>query len=313
MKKLLVIVGPTGTGKTGLALDLAKKFSGEIISADSRQVYKGMDIGTGKLDLQSTIYDVSREKGKWVIDGVPIYLYDIIDPDKNFSMAEYQQLAYTKINEAQSRKKLPILVGGSGLYVRSVVQGLKVPQVKPDKKIREKLAKKSLGTLLGELEKVDPKMYLGIDKSNQRRIIRALEVYHKTGKPMSTLAKKYQPDFDVLQFGLTAPREILYKDADERIDNWINRGFVEEVRELLQKYDSTLPSMSSLGYRQIIAYLNKKISLDEAVKRIKFDHHGYIRRQLTWFKKEPNLFWFYITDSNFKEEISRSIRDWLKN
>ena len=272
-----------------------------------------MDIGTGKLDLRSTIYDVSREKGKWVIDGVPIYLYDIIDPDKNFSMAEYQQLAYKKTNEVQSRKKLPILVGGSGLYVRSVVQGLKVPQVKPDKKIREKLAKKSLGTLLGELEKVDPKMYLGIDKSNQRRIIRALEVYHKTGKPMSTLAKKYQPDFDVLQFGLTAPREILYKDADERIDNWINRGFVEEVRELLQKYDSTLPSMSSLGYRQIIAYLNKKISLDEAVKRIKFDHHGYIRRQLTWFKKEPNLFWFYITDSNFKEEISRSIRDWLKN
>ena len=312
MKKLLVIVGPTGTGKTNLAIEIAKEFDGEIVSSDSGKIYKGMDIGTGKLDAGSKISDINKEEGRWIVNGVPIYLYDIINPDKTFSVAEYQQLSYEKIHEIQSRNKLPILVGGTGLYVRAVVQGLKLPQVEPDKRIRENLEKKSLATLLIDLEEVDPKTYLGIDKSNKRRIIRAMEVYLKTGKPISSLAKKYKPDFDIIQFGLTAPREILYKDADERIDKWISQGFIDEVMRLLEEYDPGVTSMSSLGYRQIISYLNKKISLDEAEKRIKFDHHGYIRRQLTWFKKEPNLFWFDITDSKFRDKIFRSTQDWLK-
>ena len=307
MKKLLVIVGPTGTGKTDIALDLAKKFKGEIVSADSRQIYREMDIGTGK---KSTKQRITKTKNYWLVNEVPIYLYDVINPKETFSVVEYQQRAYVTIHKVQLKNKLPILVGGSGLYVRSVVQGLKFPQVEPDKKFRAKLEKKPLSYLLEELERVDPKMYRKIDKSNPRRVIRVLEVFHKTGKPMSTLAKKYKPKFDILQIGLTANREFLYKSADKRIEEWIAFGFVEEVKSLLKKYDQGLTSMNSLGYRQMVSYLQKNISLEDAIRKIKFDHHGYIRRQLTWFKNEPGINWLDITDSHFKQKINKLVGKW---
>lgn len=309
MKKLLVIVGPTGTNKTDLAIRLAKKFDGEIVSADSRQLYIGMDIGTGKFPANVKLI---RREGFWVVGGVPVYLYDLITPDKTFSVAEYQQLAYKRIHEIQVRDKLPILVGGSGLYIRAVVQGLKVPQVEPDKRIRAKLDKKSLNSLLQELEQVDPKIYLKIDKYNKRRVIRALEVYYKTGKPISSIAKKYKPDFETLSIGLTADREYLYKKVDDRIDSWFEQGFVDEVESLLKKYKSTLSSMTSLGYRQVAAYLDKRISKEEAIKRIKFDHHGYIRRQLTWFKKEPAVIWFDIINPKYNKKIFVNVEKWKR-
>ena len=312
MKKLLVIVGPTGTGKTDFAIKLAKEFNGEIISADSRQVYEEMDIGTGK-EVPNSKIKIKKSNGCWIVNDVPIHLYDLIKPDKTFSVAEYQQLAYTKINEIHKRDKLPILVGGTGLYVRAVVQGLKVPGVAPDKSFRRKLEKKPLDSLLKELEKVDQKAYMKIDKSNPRRVIRALEVYYKTGKTISSLQKKYQPDFNILRVGLTAPREILYQKADSRIDKWFKHGFIEEVELLLEKYSSELPSMSSLGYRQVVSYLDKNISLQEAVMRIKFDHHGFIRRQITWFKKEPDIHWFDVSDSSFEEEITAVTNQWLRD
>lgn len=313
MKKLLVIGGPTGTGKTDLAIKLAKKFDGEIISADSRQLYVGMDIGTGKsfqVNKDHPVINQEKFNSYWIVDGIPIYLYDIITPDKTFSVAEYQQIAYKKIKQIQNKGKLPILVGGTGLYIRAVVQGLKVPQVKPDQKIRDKLDKQLLSSLLHDLEQVDPKTYLGIDKHNKRRVIRALEVYYKTGKPISSLAKKYKPDFEILSLGLTAGREYLYKRADDRIDLWFEQGFVAEVSSLLKKYKQTLPSMTSIGYRQVSAYLDKKISKEEAIKRIKFDHHGYIRRQLTWFKKEPFVIWFDISDPGYDKRIFEKIEKW---
>ena len=308
MKKLLVVVGPTGTGKTDLALEFAKKLDGEIISADSRQIYKGMDIGTGKITVDQKI---TKHEGYWLVDGIPVYLYDVANPDSPFSVAQFQQLAYEKIHEIQSKNKLPILVGGTGLYVRAVVQGLKVPQVEPDKKLRSKLEKKPLPMLLTELEKVDPKAYLKVDKSNLRRVIRALEVFYKTGQPISSLAQKYKPHFDTLQIGLTAPREILYEKTDERVDKWFDQWFINEVRGLSKKYDSNLPSMSSLGYRQIISYLNRKIPLERAVQRIKFDHHGYIRRQFTWFKKEVGITWFDISQPSFKEKAYLFVLEWI--
>src|SRR3989344_6637638 len=294
MKKLLAIVGPTGTGKTDLALELAKQFNGEIISADSRQIYTGMDIGTGK-EIRNSKHEIRKSEGLWVVDGVPIYLYDVIDPDQSFSVAEFQQLAYKKIDEIHKQSKLPILVGGTGLYVRAVIQGLKIPQVQPDKRLRKRREKKPLATLLKELEEVDPKAYLKVDKSNPRRVIRALEVYYKTGQTIVSLAKKYKPNFGSPIIGLTAPREILYEKADKRIESWFEKGFIDEVKRLLKKYPPSLSSMSSLGYRQVISYLEKKTTLAEAIQRTKFDHHSYIRRQLTWFKKEPNIFWFDIS------------------
>ncbi|MEX0616308.1 MAG: tRNA (adenosine(37)-N6)-dimethylallyltransferase MiaA [Candidatus Woykebacteria bacterium] len=310
MKKLLVIVGPTGTGKTDLAIKLAKKFNGEVVSADSRQIYTGMDIGTGKMPGNS---ELKKHGGHWVIDGIPIHLYDIVTPDKTFSVAEYQQRAYEKISDIQNRGKLPILVGGTGLYVRAVVQGLKLPQVAPDPEIRDKLGRKHLWQLLKELEEVDHRAFQKIDKKNPRRVIRALEIYLKTGKTVSELAKKYQPDFEILIIGLTSSRELLYERADKRIEEWFKSGFVEEVGELLKKHGPSLPSMSALGYSQIVSYLDRKTSLEEVKRRIKFDHHGFIRRQLTWFKKEPNINWFDISESSFVKEILAKVTLWLND
>lgn len=204
MIKLLVIVGPTATGKTDLAIKLAKKFSGEIVSADSRQIYQGMDIGTGK---EVADKKVIKEKGKWIVRGVQIHLYNVIKPDETFSVADYQQLAYQAIEDIQSRGKLPILVGGTGLYVQAVTEGLKIPKVPPDLKLREKLERKPLAHLVAELERVDPETAFRIDQKNPRRIIRALEVYYLTGQPISTLQEKFKADFDSLVIGLVAPRE----------------------------------------------------------------------------------------------------------
>ena len=310
MKKLLVIVGPTGTGKTDLGIELAKKFDGEIVSADSRKIYKGMDIGTGKKNLNSKS-EIQKFKDHWLVDGIPIYLYDIFDPDKTFSVAQFQQIAYKKIREIQEKKKLPILVGGTGLYVRSVVQGLKIPNIPPDPELRSKLEKKSLESLLNEIEEVDPKAYLKVDKRNKRRVIRALEIFHKTGKTISKLQKFYKPDFESLIIGLTAKREYLYGKVDKRIAEWVKSGFVEEVKSLLKEYSIEDQAMNSLGYRQIASYIYGNLGLEEAIQRIKFDHHGYIRRQLTWFKKEPNIFWFDISSSEFKKEVQKLVDNWF--
>lgn len=310
MEKLLVICGPTGTGKTDLALQLARKFNGEIVSADSRQVYSGMDIGTGK-EIESSKTKIIKEKGKWVVKDVPIHLYDTINPDQRFSLAVYQQLALEKIKEIQSRNKLPILVGGTGLYIQAVTEGLKIPKAPPDQKLREQLENTEIGELLDELKEVDEKTYDKIDKNNKRRIVRALEVFRQTGESFSSLQEKYlKIDFDILKIGLTADRETLYQTSDQRVDNWFVQGFVEEVKALLKKYTPELTSMSSLGYRQVGMYLNKQISLEESKQRMKFDHHGYIRRQLTWFKRDRSINWYDIKMENLENEVAFLVEEW---
>lgn len=311
VKKLLVIVGPTATGKTALALELAKKFNGEIISADSRQIYQSMDVGTGK-GIQSAGFRIKKFKKKWTVNDIPIHLYDVITPDKTFSAAEYQQLAYKVIDQILKRDKLPILVGGTGLYVRAVTEGLKIPKVAPNKKLREHLESRTLTSLLGELQKVDPKTYEKIDKFNTRRIIRALEIYHQAGEPASKLKGKFKVKYDILKVGLTSNRNYLYERADKQADSWFERGFIEEVRNLLKKgYKETFTAMTSLGYRQVAMFLNQKISLEEAKRRVKWEQHSYIRRQSTWFKKETNINWFDIAEVGFKKDIGKLVSKWL--
>ena len=312
MKKLLVIEGPTGTGKTSLAIKLVKKFNGEIVSADSRQIYKGMDIGTGKIDLSSKISDVRKEKNKWIVDGVPIHLYDVITPDKTFSVAEYQQLAYGAIDEISKKGKLPILVGGTGLYIQAVTEGLKIPKVAPDKKLRDRLETQPLNTLVAELEKVDPTTAGKIDKQNPRRVIRALEVFYQTGSSLSSLQEKFKSNFDALQIGLTAEREPLYQKVDDRVDSWFEQGFTEEVKKLLnQGFSENLPAMSSLGYRQVAMFIQGKIPEGEAKQRIKWETHSYIRRQYTWFRRNRNIFWFDINEKEIEKEIEKIISKWI--
>jgi tRNA dimethylallyltransferase len=300
MKKLLVILGPTGTGKTNLALELAKKFNGELVSADSRQIYMGMDIGTGKLPSSG---EVEKHKNYWLVEGVPIRLYDVITPHKTFSVAEYQQLAYEAISEIHKKNKLPILVGGTGLYIRAVVEGLKIPKAPPDKNFRKQLESEPLPVLIRKLEKVDHGSAAKIDKGNARRIIRALEVYHQTGQPFSKLKGKYKVEYDLLKIGLSSSRDYLYVRTDFRIDEWLKTGFIEEVEKLVKKGYGDSPALTSLGYRQIAMSLRGEISLEEAKRRIKFEHHSYIRRQITWFRKETGVFWYDIADANFKEDI----------
>ena len=316
MKKLLVIVGPTGTGKTALALHLAKKFDGELVSSDSRQLYKGMDLGTGKTPVKEKIKGqkgkVEKHDGFWVIEAIKVHLYDVIDPGKTFSMAAYQQLAYKAIEEIHSQNKLPILVGGTGLYVQAVAEGLKIPKVVPDEKLREKLESKSLEALISELERVDPESVSKIDIQNPRRIIRALEVYYQTGESFSKLKNKFKVDFDLLQVGLTAKREYLYNRVDKQVDKWFENGFVEEVKTLLKKgYKENLTSMTSLGYRQVIMYIANRIPLSEAKQRIKWELHGYIRRQITWFKRNSAIIWFDIEEPSFVKEVENKVNKWL--
>jgi len=311
MKKLLVIVGPTGTGKTDLGLTLAKKFNGELVSADSRQIYIGMDIGTGK-EIESSKYDVKKNKGSWVVNGIPIHLYDVINPDKTFSVVEYQQEALGKIKEIENKGKLPILVGGTGLYVQAIVEGVNIPKVPPDSKLRAKLESKPLATLVSQLEQVDPKTAIKIDKQNPRRVIRALEVYYSSGQSFSSLEERFKVNFDSVQIGLTAPRDFLYKKVDDQIDDWFRVGFIEEVKKLISDgYDEKLPALTSLGYRQVAMYLKGNLTIEEAKQRIKWEHHGYIRRQFTWFRKRKNIVWFDISDPDLIRQINAFIKAWL--
>lgn len=287
--KLIVILGPTASGKSELAIRLAREFSGVIISADSRQIYKFMDIGTDK------------PAGKWVkknkekiflFKNIPHYLIDIIKPDREFTLTHYKKKAISEIKKAQIKNKLPLLVGGTGLYISAIVNNLQIPKVAPNKKLRQKLEAKNSLELLNRLKKLDPKMASVIDSNNKRRLIRALEVCLSTGLPFSEQQKKGKPPFEVLQIGLMLPRDVLYQKIDRRVDKMIKDGLVREVRNLYKKgYNWNLPSMSGIGYKQIGFYLQGRISLNKAVDLIKQETRKYAKRQITWFKKDKRIKW----------------------
>lgn len=297
MNKLLVITGPTAVGKTDLSIIIAKKIGGEIVSADSRQVYKKMDIGTAKpgLSLQKKI---------------PHHLLDIVNPDESFSLSTYQSKAYEAIDSITSKGKKPILVGGTGLYIQAVVDGLKIPKIPPNQDLRDELESLNTADLVARLSRVDPDSVKAIPPTNKRRLIRAIEVTELSGQPFSVLGKLYHRRYDSLQIGLTAPREELYRRADIRVDGWMKKGWVEEVRGLRGRYLESLPSMSSLGYRQIGMFLDGKISLPEAIKRVKFDIHGFIRRQMTWFRRDSRIYWYDTTEDGYLTDLENQILSW---
>lgn len=297
LPKLIVILGPTASGKTGLSLKLAKKFKGEIVNADSRQIYKGMDIGTGKV--------VDKK-------GVVHYLLDVINPSEDFSLADYKNKAEAAIKNILKRGKVPFLVGGTGLYIQAIVDNLEIPAVPPNKKLRaqfEKELKKpgAIAKWYKKLLKLDPGAAKVVDKNNPRRIIRALEVCLATGQPFSKLRERGELLFDVLQLGITMPREKLYKKIDARVDEMIKEGLIDETRKLLKKYNPSLPSMSGIGYKEIGEYLNENYSLAEVVQKIKYRTHAYARRQMTWFKKNKRTKWI----KNYKE-AEEKIKKWIK-
>jgi tRNA dimethylallyltransferase len=304
MKRLIAIVGPTGIGKSRLALRLAGIFKGEIVGADSRQVYRYLDIGTAKPTPQE-------------LASVPHHLIDIINPDEAFSLALYQRLANTAIEDIFRRGKLPFLVGGTGLYVKAVLEGWQIPGVSPDRDFRYNVEKKaseqSIDEIYQELVTADPDAAAKIDRRNVRRVTRALEVYAKAGKAFSRLGGKVSPDFVPFIIGLTAERPELYRRVDRRVDRMIEQGLVSEVENLLKAgYDFSLPAMSGIGYRQIGQYLKGELTLAAAIQKIKTETHRFIRHQYAWFRlNDEKIHWF---DAGQGEdlEIVRTLAEFLK-
>ena len=287
MNRLVAIVGPTGVGKSKLALHLALNFNAEIVSADSRQVYRHMDIGTAKPTPEE-------------LRLVAHHLIDIVNPDEDFSLAQYQALAYEAIDSIHKRSKLVILVGGSGQYVWSVLEGWGIPQVPPDTSLRQNLEDKAVKVgkeeLYQELMRLDPVAAQKIGKDNVRRLIRALEVHRTTGTPISQLQRRKPPSYDTLIIGLTAERKELYRWIDQRVDQMIERGLVAEVTRLLDMgYTPNLPALSSIGYKQIRSFLRGELALDEAIRQIKVETHRLVRQQYNWFRLEDKrIHWFDI-------------------
>jgi tRNA dimethylallyltransferase len=285
---LVVIVGPTAVGKTEVSIQLAEFLNGEIVSADSRLFYRGMDIGTAKPSKQ----DQHR---------VPHHLIDIANPDETWSLALFQKSAIEIIDVIHARGKLPFLVGGTGQYVRAVIEGWKLPPQQPNSRIREALEKiaseQGPFEFHNKLKRIDPVAAGFIDPTNVRRTIRAFEVIFLTGKLFSDQREKTKSKYSIHMIGLNRPRTELYRRIDDRIDAMIKSGLVNEVQSLLDKgYPPDLPSLSAIGYCQVIAFLEDKISLDEAILQIKRQTRQFVRRQANWFKEnDPNITWFDVS------------------
>lgn len=300
---LIVILGPTAVGKTAISLDLAEIFEGEIISADSRLFYRGMDIGTAK--------PTQEERRR-----VPHHLVDVANPDEVWSLAKFQEEAYRAIETVQRRGNLPFLVGGTGQYILSILEGWQIPKTKPDPRMRavlERIAETQDPEFLYRgLRGMDPEAASRIDPQNLRRTIRALEVIFTTGRLFSAQKRKTGPRYQTLVLGITRPRSILYERIDARIQAMIAEGLVEEVQALLDRgYSPELPPLSAIGYQQVIQTIQGEIMMEEAVMLMKRLTRQYVRRQANWFKEEDERIQWFEAGSNTLEEMVIEIEHFL--
>lgn len=290
-RRVVAIVGPTAVGKTALSLELAARFDGEIVSADSRQIYCGMDIGTAKV--------TGDERAR-----VKHHLIDVVRPDESLTLAQFRDMATAALNDIWSCGRLPFLVGGTGLYVRALLEGWAVPEVPPNEALRKRLyaraEREGAESLHRELKEIDPGAAEAIDARNVRRVVRALEVCIETGRRISGLQTREDPNYATLWLGLTMPRTRLYSRIDGRVDRMLDAGFVDEVRGLLEQgYSQDMPAMSGLGYRQIAAYLQGACTLDEAVVLIKRQTRRFVRQQYNWFRLDDSrIHWLDASDDS---------------
>ncbi len=298
---LILIVGPTAVGKTELAIQLAERLNGEIVSADSRLFYRGMDIGTAK----PTPEEMAR---------VPHHLIDIADPDEILSLAIFQQKATEIIADIHTRNKLPFLVGGTGQYIRAVTQGWSPPEVEPDERLRTELEeqknKNGIYWLHDKLKRLDPEAAEKIDARNYRRTIRALEVILTTGRKFSEQRGQSESPYHLITIGLMRPRAELYERVDKRIDLMFANGFLDEVKGLLAKgYSPSLPTMSAIGYRECVRVIQGELNEEQAKAEIRHATRVFVRRQANWFKEsDPNIKWFQV-----KEGVAEEIESFIKN
>jgi len=303
LPKIVTVLGPTASGKTGLAISLAKEFNGEIVNADSRQIYKRMSIGTAK--PKGAWID-----GKYLVEGIPHYLMDIIDPDQEFNLSHFKAEALKTVDIILKKGKLPIIVGGTGLYFWALIDNLDIPQFAPNPELRKQLENESLDELAEMLKEKDPATALVIDLKNPRRVTRALEVVLQSGKSFMELRKKGRPLYNTLQIGLRWDKEGLKERIKTRVEIQIHDGLQREVWELLEAgYDWELPSMSSIGYREFRDFFGNKITLPETTDFIIKDTVQYAKRQMTWFKRDERIKWVEKDDLI---EARKLVKEFLK-
>jgi len=303
--KVVVIVGPTAVGKTNLAIELAKRIEGEIISADSMQVYKYMDIGTAKPTPEE-------------MHGIKHYMIDVLEPNEECNVAKYKEMAEECIKEILSRKKIPMIVGGTGLYINSVVDNVEFSETITDRDYRMKLEARAnsegIEVLYKDLKEIDKEAAEKIHQNDLRRIIRALEVYHSTGKTISyhnKLSRQNPSKYDFVMIGLNMDRADLYKRIDLRVDEMIANGLVDEVKNLIEKGTSfEHTSMQGLGYKEIMEYIERETTLEQAVEIIKTNSRRYAKRQITWFRREQRIQWFDMNEN--LENIIKKILNYLE-
>ena len=284
-EKVIVICGPTASGKTSLSIELAKKVNGEIVSADSMQIYKDMTIGTAK--------PTSEE-----MQGLKHYLIDCVLPTERYSVASYQKDALKAIDEIIRKGKVPIIVGGTGLYINSLVYGIEYDEIEVDLNYRAKLEKvieeQGIDTLYNKAIKIDPEAMQKISSNDRKRICRVLEIYHSTGKTKTELelqSRKNGPKYDYIVYGINMDRERLYDRINRRVDIMLKTGLVNEVKSILQKYDEFPTAMQGLGYKEVVEYLNGDISEKEMIEKLKMETRRYAKRQLTWFRANKEITW----------------------
>lgn len=299
---LLVLIGPTAVGKTELSLKLAERFNGEIISADSRLFYRGMDIGTAK---------PSAEEQK----RIPHHMIDICNPDETLTLGHYQDRVTAVINDCHRHNKLPMLVGGTGQYVKAIIEGWGIPRVGPHPALRQALEQLGLAEMVRWLKHLDPIAAERIDLQNPRRIIRALEVIFVAGRPISELQAKTPPPWEIFTLGLFREREALYNRIDRRVDSMMTQGLEQEVRALIESgYKWQLPAMSGLGYRQFEPHFNGEATLDEVVERIKFETHRFVRHQNNWFRlDDESIHWVDASAEDLVSGAVEVVEAWLGN
>lgn len=298
--KLVVILGPTSSGKTAAATRLCKKFNGEIVSADSRQIYKFMDIGTGKVPLGQ------------VLDA-PVWLYDVVEPGEYFSAADFKKLAEERIIDIDRRHKIPFVVGGTGFYIEALLGSKNLAQVPANIELRKELELLSTEELVKKLRSLDPKRFDVVDKNNRRRLIRSVEVssFRAMNVATTTGSESKAINEPVLCLGLMGSHDFLYSRVDAWVDAIVKKGLIEETQDLVARGYKDTPQLQGLIYKSVVAHLDNQISLEEMSQRIKYDLHSYIRRQETYFRKMPNVTWLDITQPTFDEELASRVELYL--
>lgn len=307
-ENLLIILGPTAIGKSDVAINVAKKIGGEIISADSMQIYKYMDIGTAKVKPEE-------------MEGIPHYLIDIVYPDEEFTVADFKSQAKKYISKINNMNKIPVVVGGTGLYINSLVYDLNFTKVKSNEDFRKRyneLADRYGNEFIyDELCKVDMLSAKRINPKDRKRIIRALEIYYETGRPMSSFNNDFRRknnNYNLLMVGLNTDRKLLYSRIEKRVDKMVESGLIHEVKKLLgMGYDKSLTSMQAIGYKEIVSFIEGEMQLDEAIKTLKRNTRRFAKRQLTWFRRDDRIRWIDTKDFKNVDEIGDFILQHIKN